>query len=220
MAAADMYLSVPFVPTRLNGADDPTRDTPLRTPEPSLLDHEWALSDIHKLGSHKPLRRWVSNWSRIVIIVLRPSSLDFADRSLFRIPQHLQNFALSDGFHGLDFDQTLGYPGEGPLSWTWFFSFLLSLSFFDAWTSAAPFAMAMPMFPRSSAAGRAALRSSQPFVAGRRVLPQANQMRERLWNDFAGWASEERIDLATMLEDSFRYIDDINTVLVAYGRAL
>ena len=122
-----------------------------------------------------------------MIIVLGPSTLDFADRFLFRIPQPLQNFALSDGFHGLDFDQTLGYPGEGPLSWIWFFSLLLSLSFFDAWTSAAPFAMAMPMFPRSSAdAGRAALRSSLPLVAGCRVLPQTNQMRERLWKDFDG----------------------------------
>lgn len=221
LVAADMYLSVPFVPTRLNGADDPTRDTPLRTPESSLLDHEWTLSDIHKLGSHKPLRRWISNWSRLVIFLLGPSSLDFADRSLFRVLQPRLNLALSDGFPGLDFDQTLGYPGEGPSSWIWFFLPQLLMSLLDAWTSAAFFAMAMPMFPRSSAdTGRAALRSSQPLVAGRRVLPQTNQMRERLWSDFAGWASEEGIDLATMLEDSFRYIDDINTVLVAYGRAL
>ena len=61
-----------FAPTRLNLADDPTRDAPLRKPSGvSFLKHLDAtlLSDLHFVG----LRRFAANWVRLFILVQLPS---------------------------------------------------------------------------------------------------------------------------------------------------
>lgn len=65
--AGGLYISLPFVPTRLNTSDDPTRDRAIR--EPSLavgIDHLSA-DDIGALNAAPCLRRWASNWIRLLI---------------------------------------------------------------------------------------------------------------------------------------------------------
>ena len=64
--AAGIYFTLPFVPTRLNTADDPTRDREVRQawsiPRLGGLSNE----DIQCLRSLPKLRRWASNWVRLV----------------------------------------------------------------------------------------------------------------------------------------------------------
>ena len=44
-----VYISTPFVPTRLNAADDPTRGAEIRKPIPSLGLDFWETDDIYRL---------------------------------------------------------------------------------------------------------------------------------------------------------------------------
>ncbi len=63
-------------------------------------------------------------------------ALDWTDRSVCRQP----SFALpSSSFLGLDFDSTLGYPGEGLVFVLCFACCVLFVCW--PWTSVAPFAM-------------------------------------------------------------------------------
>ena len=111
--ASGLYFTTPFCPTRLNPSDDPTRTREVRDPiDGSWLD-EWSDEDLYKLATKKPLRRWISNWTSLVIKLIGPRSMDLADRSLYR------SFPLHASYihHGsMDFDASLGFPGEGPLS--------------------------------------------------------------------------------------------------------
>ena len=112
--AAAIYFTVCFVPTRLNVADDPTRDEPIRPPRKGLEVEAWSEEDLFKLCALPPLRRWASNWARLVLRSLGPVCLDFADRSLFRQSTILQQVPKNTDFSVFDFDSTLGFPGEGP----------------------------------------------------------------------------------------------------------
>ena len=112
--AAGIYLSVPFTPTRLNCADDPTRDVALRQPTSGLGRMTLSKADAIKLASVPKSRRWASNWIRIVILTLGVSVLELSDRSQYR---QVEGFTeLFGGYQHLQkgFDNTLGYPGEGP----------------------------------------------------------------------------------------------------------
>ena len=111
-AAAGIYLVVPFCPTRLNVADDPTRDAELRSPlEKSTLCSS-NRAELFALSLSKRTRRWASNWMRLVLLSLGPYVLGLKDSDAYR-----RSFwpAISSQ-HGtcMDFDATLGFPGEGP----------------------------------------------------------------------------------------------------------
>ena len=107
--ASGLYFTTPFCPTRLNPSHDPTREREVRDPiDGSWLD-EWSDEDLYKLATKKPLRRWISNWTSLVIKLIGPRSMDLADRSLYR------SFPLHASYihHGsMDFDASLGFPGE------------------------------------------------------------------------------------------------------------
>ena len=55
--AGGLYLVFGFVPTRLNPADDPTRDVPLREPIPGLDLTTWDRSDLFRLACSCRLKR-------------------------------------------------------------------------------------------------------------------------------------------------------------------
>ena len=132
-----IYVSFGYVPTRLICADDPTRDTCIRKPFPGMDLATWDRLDLFRLFSLPKLKRWSSNWVRLVFCLLGPSCLHFADRSVFRCPPF--PFGLhcasppdcADGRRGasphectygpgfLDFDAALGFPGKGPLCLWW-----------------------------------------------------------------------------------------------------
>ena len=113
--ACGLMLSVGFIPTRLNVADDPTRDRPPRDPVEGMHFEDWSLDDLWKLASKPKLRRWASNWCRLTLLLVGPSLLNLSDRSLFR-STNLDDIFLHHHTTAKIFDSTLGYPGEGPLN--------------------------------------------------------------------------------------------------------
>ena len=112
VTAAGIYLSVPFVPTRLNAADDPTRLQALRSPSNALDLTSWSRDSLFNLAGVAKTRRWASNWVLLVLRVLGPSCLLLQDRSIYR---QAELGSSKKGFCSSKiFDSTLGYPGEGP----------------------------------------------------------------------------------------------------------
>lgn len=124
--AAALYFSIPFVPTRLNCADDPTRMTALRPPSGSFDVSSWSLDELRLLLGLPRLRRWASNWARLLLSLCGPALLLLRDRSTYRRSSCPSLWfgegqdswvSVADTMHPLDFDSTLGYPGEGPRQW-------------------------------------------------------------------------------------------------------
>ena len=190
----------------------------------SLLDESWSDDDIIELASLPRLKRWAANWSRLVIFLLGPVVLHLHKRSLY--PKPLPPSSVVAGCH-MDFDSTLGFPGEGPFcprSWCnlparllLFLSVLsVSLDFRSSFWGAA-----MPVTARSGAdLRRAGARRGVPLIEGRRVLPATSQNREHLVAAFLAWTVEEGLDWETLMQSSHAYIDEINAILAAYGRLL
>eukprot|EP00435_Cladocopium_sp_Y103_P047077 s582_g13.t1 len=112
--AAALYLTIPFVPTRLNPADDPTRDTPLRPAEEGLDLDSWEEDNLYRLSELPKTRKWASSWVRFMLRILGEEVLDFSDRSKFRQSSISRPSSWDHKKDQFDFDATLGYPGEGP----------------------------------------------------------------------------------------------------------
>ena len=73
LVASGIYLCTPYVPSRLNISDDPTRLVPLRTP--AYAFGEWDRDSFLDLALLIPTRRWASNWIRLVLRVSSFSTL-------------------------------------------------------------------------------------------------------------------------------------------------
>ncbi|CAK9067955.1 Methyltransferase-like protein 5, partial [Durusdinium trenchii] len=123
--AGGLYFTLPFVPTRHNPADDPTRDHDLRQ---SLGNVDFSAMDEHDirfLATSKGLRRWASNWLRLTLGLFGFHGLPFGKpgqrchglqwTSVAGLPEWLPHDSRLN-FGVLDFDCTLGFPGEGPPS--------------------------------------------------------------------------------------------------------
>ncbi len=111
--SSGLYYTLPSVPTRHNVADDPTRDRDVRSSSSSLSLDLWDREELFDLAAIPPLRKWASCWVRFVLLLGGRELLKVNDRSLFR-QTHPPCSSLR--FDLLDFDQTLGFPGEGPPS--------------------------------------------------------------------------------------------------------
>ena len=103
--AFGLYGALPFAPTRLMPADAPSRSAPIPPPVPGPLLHERLPDD--GLASLPRLRRWSSNWVRLVLRTLPWAPPEPSDRCASR-PALLYRPPL------LDFDSSLGFPREGP----------------------------------------------------------------------------------------------------------
>lgn len=112
VVAAAIYYTLPYVPTRWNASDDPTRDVLLRAPSGSLALDDWAEEDPYNLAELPALKKWASLWVRLTLRLLGPLSLRLADRSWFR---QKQQFHSGFQYKQIEFDSSLGYPGEGPV---------------------------------------------------------------------------------------------------------
>ena len=65
----DLYPVFPFCPTRLNTADDPTRDCEIREPVPFSV---YGLSGVDFRLLHRTgLKRFAANWLRLVLVALQ-----------------------------------------------------------------------------------------------------------------------------------------------------
>ena len=125
--SSGLYPSVAYGPTRLNVADDPTRNVSLRAPcELSVLG---ALrpGDLYLACGFKQLRRPTANWLRLACLLVgfrspRPlggflralGSPGRSERSPSRGPHSFSEGCPEPLLPFPSFDATLGYPGEGP----------------------------------------------------------------------------------------------------------
>ena len=135
MCACDLYINLPFVPTRHNPSHNPTRDVVIRQPLLNGLLPGLHRNALFKLSAFTKLRRWASNWIRLILCLLGVRCLDFNDRSLYRrsrfaATNHLSlpapnSTCLSTS---MDFDATLGFPGEGPSLSAWIALLAMALS--------------------------------------------------------------------------------------------
>ena len=175
LLASDLYVTTPYLPTRLNPADDPTRDKPIRQPVAGLDLEQWLEDDIYSLSRLPLRRRWAANWTYIVLRLVGSKCLRFQDAVAPRF--HISKYFPSPKEHDLsiDFDSTLGFPGEGP----YLLRFVLLPSLLRSTVGSALFApslvlsvslsshlvvCAMPVFPRNSADNvRAAQRRAVPL---------------------------------------------------------
>ena len=280
LTAAGIYLTVPFVPTRLNVADDPTRDAEVRKPCGERID--LGKDELFGMACHRGLRRWASNWVRIMFLLIGPAVWTFRDRAVYRRavlgPSRIVR-RWKEKFQ--DFDSTLGFPGEGPkeedkrgrsfrrrsisadmhrllrrsLLWIFlvicslttcahhltssrsapllvpFFVLLLSplraqgscFSFRVAWILIlAMGANAMPLFPRNAGdTQRATSRAARdPPTVARSVLPVTAALREQHARVFDTWLRENEVDFQLLLQRHVEYVEEINMILVRFGRAL
>lgn len=99
LIAAGLWLVTPFMPTRLNCADDPTRLAKLRPPLPPLGVHQLSREMIFECACLPRQLRWASGWVRITIRLIGFRCMEFGDKSEFR-----RHGPIS----------SKGYPGEGP----------------------------------------------------------------------------------------------------------
>ena len=226
-----LYGVTPFVPTRHNVADDPTRDRPPRPPCPGFGLQALPRSLLFSLARIPLLNRWGSNWVRLVLFLVDPVRVIPFDRSGLRK-------------HRLDFDKTLGFPGEGP--WP-FCTFVFAAWIFSNWISPAagarsPFGSFVSVLhvsfvvslsrarlchgtfiaPRNEAdRTRAVTRGNLgPLPTGRQVLPLTQSNREAFLAAFFNWCRHQGLDIDEIFEHSWENLEEINRMLVAYGRAL
>lgn len=191
-------------PTRLNVSDDPTRSVVLRSSSGSFDVSDWSDADLYRLAALPKLRRWASNWVRLLLSLCGPSLLWISDRSEFRRAFPTCGCAVpSVPSCSMDFDATLGFPGEGPYVRQLFSICLLQLMVcctkveafsFSPWFGMLTLLQVGAMHPRNTADwSRSARRSSMPLTAGRPVLPTTSLNREALVEGFLGWCLEQGV---------------------------
>ena len=226
--AAGLYINTPFCPTRLNPSDDPSRDQPLREPSGCFDVRSWDCADLFRLSALPKLRRWSSNWVRLTLSLMGPRFLDLTDRSFFRCSLPWTLCSQMD-FAQMDFDSTLGFPGEGPsvslllLCW-------LCCCVSGSWSvgpsclfgALAMASVSESMLPRNNAdLTRQLHRQSRPtLVSGRPVLPATTLNRDNLFKVFDDWCATEEICFSTLLENALKFVEEINVILVKYGKLL
>eukprot|EP00438_Fugacium_kawagutii_P005252 Skav228634 [mRNA] locus=scaffold204:32195:36586:+ [translate_table: standard] len=272
MVACGIFMTIPFCPTRHNPSDDPTREVQLR--KSSGEKTAVTLQEKLRMACFPGLRRWAANWMRLVTLICGAEVLELQDRSRYRrrISPGESRIVRRWNERSLDFDATLGFPGEGPRKDPFDFDTPDAIpGMFGAWTFA-PFhlllnsltlfllllssflllplsllsrfhlrsmgilakvafvvlkshnmgAVAMPVFPRNAGdRARMDLRSMrEPPAVTRPVLPVTTALRAKYREVFENWLSENEIDFELMLSRHVECIEEINLVLVRFGKAL
>ena len=206
-------LSLHFVPTRLNVADDPTRSRELRANlgGPSFLDF-LDLEGLFKLAELPNLRRWISNWTSLFLGLCIRHGLRLGSLSIPN-PRRRSVLPPVDFYHFLmEFDATLGFPGEGPI-----LSFCRFLVF---WTWGA-FICSHGMVPRNREdERRATCRIARPLQTGRPVQEATRSNRQRLLELFSQWLKTHRYHLDEILKTAYTEPEVVVSKLVQYGQAL
>ena len=128
--AGCLYPACHFFPTRLNPSDHPTRDTTIPPPAKSFIDFEADQELLLSLLAMTGLRRFAANWVRLILLMIGPGrawsrseeSWRYTTWTYASYPFHRGSIRQRSQ---ITFDQTLGYPGEGP-----FHGYLFGLGFF------------------------------------------------------------------------------------------
>ena len=126
-----IYPILVFSLTRLNPADDPTRQKEIRSPVVGLSIESWDRNDAWKAISFGGVKRFASNWCCLVVGLLGPCVLWLSDRSIYRssIAPPTEGCVSYEYDGSIEFDSTKGFPGEGPMD----FANWISLGFVFVW---------------------------------------------------------------------------------------
>ena len=195
------------------------RGAKIPPPGDGFLSDEWTWPQIRSLSALPRLRRWAATWVRFVLVL---SSYRPCVGGSYREHRSYRTFVPSP----LDFDATLGFPGEGP-SCSSLFSvaalFWLSFVGFQGWfVQGAPplLSHGLPV-PTAGDQNRAEKRQYLELPQGRAVEPKTRQRREALWQTFLEWLDANGVERGIFLHtEGLIDIDTINTILARYGRAL
>ena len=237
---AGLYSSLGFAPTRLNTADDPTRDVSIRPSSERSCLRNLSLSQIRALQSVQ-LSRSAANWVRLWILL---SLCDCSDAtSLFadHIFRHASSQSTSEVPH-------LFAPFVSFGLWTflliclWLSLSCLPVGRFLVWGTPKekrgrqpihrshcplivfafiPLSQAMPY--GSGATGdrlRAQRRASVELVADRAVRPHTRSQRDNLLVAFDSWLGQWGWSLATAVDVKDVDAEFVARLLVQYGREL
>ena len=133
----------------------------------------------------------------------------------------------------LDFDQTLGFPGEGPAGVPTsrrYFLVCFALLLPAGWgvsSSGSGFLASLPashgrLAPRNAGdLWRKERRGSDDLPAGRLVEASTQKQRDALWNAFVRWLSDQGIGAEELIQPpGSSDVDSVNCILTRYGREL
>ena len=225
--AFDCYASGIFCPTRLNPSDDPTRSVPLREPiSQSPLSETLGISELYRFAELPKVKKWAANWISLTIGLFAHGHFSVPAISAFD-DWRVRSKQLPIGFHEftMDFDSTLGFPGEGPFGLSGF-PFILpwTFCFVSCWQfltvhSAPPVVAAM--VPRNADdVRRASRRGAVTLDLGRPVQPSTKSNREKLIAQFQQWCHGNGISLDELFETALRSPERLVKVLTDYGQEL
>ena len=218
--AAGLYPGFVYGPTRLNVSDDPSRAKMLRRSMGTSLFHLLDAEETWVLPCFQGLSSARAGWVRLSALLVEQTCRG----TVFAYLQALRNFPegcrfglldavrtppRSDCGTFLDFDCTLGYPGEGP-----------ALVFLFLCLSLEPCLAALG--PRNAAdARRAAARSPLGLPSGRLVLDKTSSNRGTLTAAFSQWLAEVvGCTLEELLAARPFEAEKVVECLVEYGRDL
>ena len=234
--AYGIYLAGRFSPTRSMPANAPTRDKEIPDPVPRSITGEVAersgIEGLRWLTSLPKTKRWVSNWSRLVLLLM-PSLPGFFIQDE---PLRIYPATVSPIHHPLaQFDQTLGFPGEGP----WLgFSVLLYLCLLPSnsrlaslhgiilslWISGEGAAAGAPKIdPAAVSHGdkiRQIARAGIELAEGRRTTELTAATRVDLLARFQNWLNGKGISFEDVFLANPPNLDEINKILCDFARNL
>eukprot|EP00435_Cladocopium_sp_Y103_P014486 s4341_g3.t1 len=189
------------------------RSVPLRSKRPgasflSMLDSE----ELFCLAELPKLRRWISNWTCLFLGLCLRNNFRFGSLQCpsprFRSPLPPVDFY----HHILDFDSTLGFPGEGPPRPVGVASFLLWILLVVGCHG---------MRPRNKDdERRASLRQPNFLHPGRPVTAVTRTNRDKLLEQFKVWLLQKHVELDVLLSSAYSEPETLVSFLVAYGREL
>ena len=204
--AFGLYHAGRFAPTRLNPGDHPTRDSDIPPPTSSLYSGSDAVH-LRWIASLAGIRRWSANWIRLSIL-LCPSWIGF-----FSHPSSYRRLGQLLGIDPpllMDFDSTLGFPGEGPMNCqlvSWICLLII-------------FGVAGAVGVRNGDALRRDLRKGLELPEGRRVTEATNSVRAQLVSTFNSWLRDVGLSYDSVFQANPPDLDQVNAVLTRYGRHL
>ena len=231
-----LYPAGVFSPTRYNPGDAPTRDLPMPIPFANMLCAGASPLQLRALAMMRGLRRWICGWIRLVLL-LCPGVLDFLCDSSSSWRRH-PSFCYRPGGRSVDFDSTLGNPGEGhplllvlcslcvgPLDAS---LAVASCSFFGIVPSSAiiiscsgfPGVIGAPKRWDGGDEERKQARVGITLHDGRRVTAGTSNVRKILLENFFDWLRGADVSPDSLVFASPPDLDRLNSKLVEYGRLL
>lgn len=215
--AFGISVSVHFGPTRLNIADDPTRNAPLREKLPGMCVLTYLEGEgLYRLLELPKMKRWASNWISLFHGLCMRHSVGLGSLELPCLRCRSCLPPVDFYRHLLDFDAILGYPGEGPPKKVW-----LACPTVHVVVILCLLACSHGMEPRNQDdQSRAARRQSVPLATGRPVLQVTQTARQKLIEQFAAWLQQRGRELEVLLEQSYTNPELVVDQLVQYGNEL